>query len=325
MASQRATGPAAQAPAVPVEPVPGLEAGEPVADARSRTPALLRAVRPRQWVKNVLVFAAPGAAGGLTRPEIVARVGVAFVAFCLVAGGGYLLNDAHDAASDRRHPRKRRRPVAAGELSVPTAVIAGLVLLAAGLGLGFAVAPELGLTVAAYVALTALYTLRLRREAVLDLAAVAGLFVIRMVGGGAAAGVPLSRWFLIVACAGALLVVAGKRAGERAELGTVDAPSTRSTLVGYSDAYLRQVRTIASAIALTAYAVWAFHQADFRAQGPWSTLSIVPFALFLLRYDLLVDRGGGGAPEDLLLGDRGLQLIALCWLVLFGVGVHIGR
>jgi decaprenyl-phosphate phosphoribosyltransferase len=309
----------------PVEAVrtPGLDAPRP--PARPRGPALLRAARPRQWAKNVLVLAAPGAAGVLNHPEVAARVGVAFVAFCLAASGGYLLNDARDAPSDRRHPRKRRRPVAAGEVSVRTAVTVGVALLLAGIALGFAVSPKLGLVVVGYVALTALYTLRLRREEVLDLVAVAGLFVIRTVAGAAAAGVPLSRWFLIVASAGALFVVAGKRAGERAELGEVGTPTTRPTLAGYSEEYLRQVRTIACGIALTAYCVWAFHQADLRAQGPWSELSIVPFGIFMLRYGLLVDRGEGGAPEDLVLGDRGLQTIAVCWLLLFGIGVHLGR
>ena len=289
--------------------------------------ALLHAMRPRQWTKNVLVFAAPGTAGVLFDGPVLVRVVLAFVAFCLAASGGYLLNDARDAPADRRHPRKRRRPVAAGELSVRTAVVAGVALLAAGLALAYAVRPALGLTVTGYVALTALYTAWLRREAVLDIVTVASLFLLRAVAGGAAAGVPLSRWFLIVAAFGSLFVVAGKRAGERAELGEVGADGearTRATLAEYSDEYLRQVRTVSFGVALTAYCVWAFHQSDLE-RGPWPELSIIPFTVFMLRYGLLVDRGGGGAPEDLVLRDRGLQVGAVAWLVLVAIGVHVGH
>src|SRR5829696_7408048 len=260
---------------------------------------LLRAARPRQWLKNVLVLAAPAAAGVLTRPSVALGVGLAFVAFCLVASGTYLLNDARDLEADRRHPTKRHRPIAAGVVSPRLAVAAG----------------ELALTTA--------YTLKLRHVAVLDIATVASFFIIRAVAGGVAVDVPLSRWFLIVASFGSLFMVAGKRAGEYAELGD-DRTATRATLGVYSLTYLREIRVIAAAVTLLAYCLWAFEQSAPDAAHPFFELSIVPFVLFILRWALLLEADRERAPEDLVLGDRGLQAAALAWAVTFGLGVYLG-
>jgi decaprenyl-phosphate phosphoribosyltransferase len=307
-------------------PAPPLEHGGTVVETReptSRLPPVVRALRPRQWAKNVLVLAAPAAAGVLLEPGIAGPVALAFVSFCLAASGGYLLNDVHDLPSDRHHPRKRRRPIAAGEVSPALALRLGVVLLVAGIGLGFAVDVLLGVSVLSYALLTGVYSADLRQRELLDLAAVAALFVIRVVGGGVAADVPLSRWFLIVVSAGAFFVVTSKRTGERVELASVDGGEQRGTLAAYPESFLRQLRTVSSAIALMAYCGWALARGH-GADGPWSELSIVPFALFLLRYSLLVERGHGGAPEDLVLGDTELRIFAGCWLVLFAVGVYAG-
>jgi decaprenyl-phosphate phosphoribosyltransferase len=249
---------------------------------------------------------------------------LAFVAFCVVASGGYLLNDVKDADSDRHHPTKRHRPIAAGEVSVRAAVIAGVAMLLLGLALAFAVDPLLGVTVGAYAVLTGTYTVLLRRVELFDLAAVAALFVIRVVAGGVAADVPLSGWFLVVVCSGAFFVVACKRAGERVELAAVGAEERRPTLSAYPEDFLRQMRTVSSGVALVAYCLWAFEPAQAAGQGPWSALSIAPFAMFVLRYSLLVERGAGGAPEELVFSDGQLRGLAAAWLVLFGLGVYLG-
>src|SRR5680860_526583 len=203
----------AQVPHQPPEPL------RPVPDAAPPRPstvgALVRTARPKQWLKNVLVLAAPAAAGVLTEGDVWPRVVVAFVAFCLAASGTYFFNDAMDADADRNHPTKRHRPVAAGHLGTGAAKAVGLVLLVAALAISAPIeGGRLLLVIAIYVALTVAYSSWLKREPVIDLAAVAAGFVLRAVAGGVAAGVPLSNWFLIVAGAGSLFIVAGKRHAE---------------------------------------------------------------------------------------------------------------
>jgi decaprenyl-phosphate phosphoribosyltransferase len=280
--------------------------------------ALLEAMRPRQWVKNLLVLAAPVAAGVVWRPSTVWQVAGAVVALCLASSGTYLLNDSRDAALDRLHPRKRLRPIASGRLPVGLAVAGGLGLIAAGLALATAVRPALGAVVLAYVAVAGAYTLWLRSIEVLDVAAVASLFIIRAVAGGVAVDVRLSQWFLIVASFSALFVVAGKRS---AELASDHGLATRPTLAGYTAGYLRYVWMMASTVAVGAYCVWAFGR-TVPYEFPWMEVSIIPFVLGVLRYALLIDANRGGTPEELMLEDAPLRLIGLAWLLVFVAGAY---
>ena len=284
--------------------------------------AFIVTARPKQWVKNLLVVAAPGAAGVLTDPVQLGRTAVAFIALCLAASGTYFLNDALDAEADRQHPVKRLRPVASGVLSVRTAKWTAGILI----GLGIAVAApinhgKLAAVVAGYALLTVSYSIWLKHEPVIDLAAVAAGFVFRAIAGGVATGVPLSDWFLIVAGAGSLFMVTGKRHAEQIELGDASY-GHRSTLAEYSDAYLRYVRAVSSAVLLTGYCLWAFENASATGDTTWFRLSIVPFVLALLRYALVVEQGGGGAPEEVVISDRVIQVLGLLWAVTFLLGVH---
>jgi decaprenyl-phosphate phosphoribosyltransferase len=287
-------------------------------------PALLRLARPKQWVKNVLVLAAPAAAGVLTEGDQAWRTAVAFVAFCLAASGTYFLNDAADADQDRVHPTKRNRPVAAGHVPVTTARVGGVVLIVAALLLSLLPGGgQLLLATAGYVAVTTAYTLWLKHIAVLDLAAVAAGFVVRAIAGAAATHVELSKWFLIVASFGSLFMVTGKRSSELE--GSTDAAAQRSVLAQYPPAFLAHLRTIAAGVTLLAYTLFAFEKADLTQHGVWFELSIIPFALGLFRYLLRLDQGDGGAPEDLVLGDRTILLLGLLWAALFLAGVEAGR
>lgn len=294
----------------------------PDAPARpTRSPALLRLVRPRQWVKNVLVFAAPFAAGDLLEGEVPWRVLGAFVALCLAASGTYCVNDAVDAEADRKHPDKRRRPVASGEVPVPVAFGLGGGLLAGGLLLAAVIDLDLLLVVACYVALTVAYSGWLKHVAVLDIAAIAGGFILRAVAGGAAAPVPISQWFLIVTGFGSLFIVAGKRSAEHLDLGD-EAGNVRTTLAAYPASYLRFVRSMAGSACVLAYCLWAFERAEELQRGEvWYELSIIPFVLGILHYALRLEQGAGAAPEELVLHDRVLQVIGLAWLVVFALGV----
>jgi decaprenyl-phosphate phosphoribosyltransferase len=283
---------------------------------------LLRAARPRQWIKNVLVFAAPGAAGISLTPGHLAPVIGAFAAWCLVSSGTYLMNDALDADADRLHPRKRLRPVAAGTVTVGTARLAGVALLVLGAGLpALWGAPRVTGILALYAVITLSYSLWLKEMAVVDLAAVASGFVLRAISGGVAAHVPISNWFLIVASFGSLFIVAGKRHAEHVDLRD-GRGAHRSTLETYSLAYLGYVRAVSSGVAITAYCLWAFEKAKVANDPVLFQLSIIPFVMALLRYALLLDAGRGGAPEEIVIGDRALQVLGLVWVGLFAAGVY---
>ena len=279
--------------------------------------AVLRSMRPRQWTKNLLVAAAPLAAGELFHAPVWWQTLVAFVAFCLLSGAVYLVNDAVDVESDRVHPRKRERPVAAGELSRRAAVTVAMVLGLVAVGIGTAVDWQLGVLLVTYAALQVTYSLWLKHEPVLDLAAVAVGFLLRAIAGGLAASLPLSDFFLMVAGFGSLFMVAGKRYSEMRTLGSE--AGTRRSLVRYTDTYLRFVWSIAATSTALAYCLWAFEQVN--GSVPWQSLSIVPFVLGLLRYAVDIDAGKAAEPEDIILGDRGLQAIGLVWLVLVCLGV----
>jgi decaprenyl-phosphate phosphoribosyltransferase len=294
----------------------------PAGGDRSLVRGLVSTARPKQWIKNVLVFAAPGAAGVLDDPSDLARAAVAFVCLCLVASGTYFLNDASDADADRAHPTKRARAVAAGSVPVGSARVAGVVLIAAGIGLGFAVRWQLAVVVAGYVAVTTSYTLVLKHIAVLDIVAVAAGFVLRSVAGASATDVPISDWFFIVASFGSLFMVTGKRTAEAGELGDA-ASGVRATLGEYTTAYLAYLRAVSSGVVLVAYCLWAFEKAAVAdASIPWFELTIPPFAVGILRYALLVESGKGAAPEDVVLEDRTLLLVGVAWAVLFALGIY---
>jgi decaprenyl-phosphate phosphoribosyltransferase len=281
---------------------------------------VLVTLRPKQWIKNALVVAAAGAAGALGRDDVPVRVGLACVAFCLLASGIYAINDVRDAREDRLHPRKRLRPVAAGELDPRSATLLGVALVGAGIVLSASIRPLLGVVAVSYVAITVGYTIALRRIAILDVAAIAAGFVLRAIAGGVAAPVTLSEWFLLVVTSAAVLVAAAKRHAElrRTELA---GSAGRSVLVRYSAERLRLIIAGSAALTLFAYAVWAFALPDVDGI-PWRPLTIVPFAACLARYGMLVRSGGGEAPEELLLHDRWLALCGAVWLLLFALGVH---
>jgi decaprenyl-phosphate phosphoribosyltransferase len=288
--------------------------------ARTRARALLAACRPRQWPKNLLVLAVPAAAGKLGSADALADALPALVAFVLVSSGTYLLNDAGDVESDRLHPVKRFRPIAAGQISVTTAVVAGVLLLVGGIALATFTRPELGVVVVTYVVVTTLYSRWLKHVAIFDIATVASGFFLRAVAGGVAADIPISRWFLIVAGGGSLFLVTGKRYAELAASGDA-AARTRAALAGYSTEYLRALLSTTAAVTVVAYCLWAFEPHGGDPASRWTLLSSVPFVLGIMRYGLLVDQGHGEEPEEIVLGDRVLQGIGAVWLLCLAAGV----
>lgn len=288
--------------------------------ARRRARGLLATARPRQWLKNVLVAAAPFMAGVLFEPAVARATAVAFVAVCLTASGVYYVNDARDAPRDRAHPVKRWRPVAAGVVPVTAAYAMGALLVTLGVALGATVGSSaLGLALAGYAAMSLAYCYGLKDQPVLDLATIATGFLLRAVAGGLAAGIALSPHFLIVAAFGSLFMAAGKRYSEAVNVGDGRA-ATRASLARYTATYLRFVWGMAAAVTIGSYGLWAF-EIGARTGENWAAISIIPFVLCLMRYAADIDRGDAEAPEEIALRDRVLQGLAVGWVACLSLAV----
>jgi decaprenyl-phosphate phosphoribosyltransferase len=282
-------------------------------------------MRPAQWIKNLLVFMAPAAAGVLGHWHTTIRVLGAFLVFCVVASGTYLVNDVIDAESDRFHPTKRHRPVANGSLRPPVALGTGAGLIAIGVAAALAIGPwGFAVVVASYAGLSIAYSLRLKQEPVVELAVVAAGFVLRAIGGGVVAQVHLSNWFLVFTSFAALFVVTGKRYAEHRHLGH-DRGVHRNVLDEYTESFLRSTLTIAASVTVATYCLWAFDRTGLLAAGHhvvWIELTVIPLVLSVLHIFRVLDAGHGGEPEQLALRDHILQTYAGLWAVLMAVGLY---
>ncbi|MFE3327687.1 decaprenyl-phosphate phosphoribosyltransferase [Streptomyces sp. NPDC059176] len=284
---------------------------------------LIRTARPRQWIKNVLVAAAPAAAGELASRHTATQLATVFALFTAAASAVYLINDARDAEADRAHPVKCTRPVAAGDVPVPVAYAAGALLAVAATAAAALLCNAMtAALLTAYLAMQFAYCVRLKHVLVLDLAVVATGFLMRAMIGGVALGIPLSRWFLITTGFGALFMVAAKRYSEAVQMAGSDG-ATRALLASYTTGYLRFVWQLAAGVAVLGYCLWALEngQAADGSLLPWRQLSVIAFILAVLRYAVFADRGTAGAPEDVVLRDRPLAVIGLMWLAVYGLAV----
>ncbi len=283
---------------------------------------VIRELRPKQWIKNVLVFAAPVAAGIFDNRDTDLQALGAFGCFCAAASATYLLNDAMDIESDRRHPVKKNRPIAAGIVPIGLAYVLAAILLVVAIGGAFLIRRDFGFTILAYLALTTVYSLWLKSMPILDIVAVAAGFVLRAIGGATATGLPISEWFFIVTSFGALFMVTGKRAGERAELGE-DAATIRPALAAYTPQYLNYLKAVFSAGTVITYCLWAFASAQESTSGSvLFQISIVPFAIAILRYALLLEQGKGAEPENLVFSDRTLLVAGAIWAAIYACAVY---
>lgn len=284
---------------------------------RSPAAAALVAMRPRQWTKNLLLFAGIIFAAKLGDPARWVAAVTAFVAYCAASSAAYLVNDVRDAESDRLHPVKRSRPIARGELSPRAAcVLAGALALVA-LALAGALGPPSLACLAAFVALQASYSLGLKTFELVDVLAIAGLFVLRASAGAIAVDVRISDWLLLCTFLLALFVALGKR---RAELG-LDGIHARPALDGYSVALVDQLLAIVAAATIAAYTGYALAAHDTR----WlvATVPLVVYGLF--RYLLLLHRRGlGEEPETLLVEDLPLLVTVAVWAAACAVILAFG-
>jgi len=276
--------------------------------------SVLHSLRPEQWTKNLLVFAALLFARRLFDPAAVLQALAAFAIFCGLSGAVYLLNDVSDRESDRQHPVKRHRPIAAGHVSAPTAVAWALVLIALGLTLSFWLQTGFGMAAAAYLVLQAAYTRVLKHVVILDVMAIAFGFVLRAVAGGLVIGVPISDWLVICTILLALFLGLSKRRHELTLL-AAGAAGHRRILEEYDPYLLDQMIAVVAAATLVAYIIYCLSPETTARFGTHWLVLTVPFPIYgLFRYLYIVHRkDGGGNPSEMLLTDRPLLSCVGLW------------
>jgi 4-hydroxybenzoate polyprenyltransferase len=285
---------------------------------------IIASLRPGQWIKNLFVFAAPVFGRVLFRPGPAGRTAAVFVLFCVLAGAVYLVNDILDAESDRLHPRKAKRPIAAGRLRPGTAWAAAAVLAACALAAAAALDRRVFLALAAYALLQLSYSLVLKRVVILDIFLVASGFVIRVAAGGFAAGVVPSSWLLVCTSLLALLMAVGKR---RNELLTLEecGEAHRSVLRDYTPALLDQMIAVVTAATVVSYALYVMSEDTVRRFGSGRLLWTAPFVLYgIFRYLFLVYRKGqGGTPEEMIIKDLPFLAAIALWAAVSAAIVYL--
>ncbi len=289
--------------------------------------AYLKALRPRQWTKNLIVFAAPLFAFSINLQSLLGSL-LAFALFCGASSSFYLINDLVDVEADRQHPVKSQRPIASGLVSIPVAIGMAVLLLGSALTLSWLRTPQLGASITAYALLQVAYNLRLKRMVILDIGAIATGFVLRAFGGAAATGVVLSSWFLL--CTGMLALFLGieKRKAEL-RLTQLKGSTPRSVLKRYSLPMLSRMENVVTSSTIVTYALWSSGPYMRGASTSWMLLTI-PFLLYgIFRYQLLsdpqeislncdtnIEQGGSSErPEEVLLKDVPILLTVIGWVL----------
>jgi 4-hydroxybenzoate polyprenyltransferase len=280
---------------------------------RSPVHAVIVALRPQEWVKNLLVFAGLLFSAKFKDFDAVVDATVTFAAFCMVASAGYLVNDAHDVAEDRQHPKKRFRPIAAGELAIPTAIGLAVVLAVVALAGSAAIEGlEVGGLVLAYGVGTTLYSYVLKHEVILDVMTIAGLFVLRVLAGAVAVGADASAFLLL--CTGMVALFLGftkRRQEATSELhaGT----KSRPVLEHYSVPFLDQMVAMVTAATVMSYAIYAVNS-PLIGSKMLATLPPVLYGIFRYLY-LIYDRKDTRSTDAILLEDYGMIGAGVVWVV----------
>lgn len=289
----------------------------------------ITALRPRQWTKNLIVFAAPLFAFSVNLESILGS-SLAFVLFCWTSSSFYLLNDVVDVESDRKHPVKCNRPIASGKVSIPVAIAMAVTLLGGAIIIGWMRSRWLGATIISYALLQIAYNLKLKRTVILDVVAIAMGFVLRAYAGGAATRIPLSPWFLLCTAMLALFLGVEKRKAEL-RLIKINGGKTRTVLRRYSLGLLARMESVVTNGAILTYAIWSSGPQVNGASTPWMMVTL-PFVMYgIFRYQLLSDPeeiarrtegehkgelgGQSERPEEVLLRDRPILLTVVGWII----------
>lgn len=288
-------------------------------DPMERIRLVIKLIRPKQWAKNLIVFAPALFSGKIFEPATFSAAALCFIAFCMCASAVYVVNDVLDCKSDRLHPKKKNRPVASGKISAPFALCLGVICAVCALCVGFAIRPSVDIFLLVYFVLMMFYALVLKHYVLLDVFAIAAGFVLRAAGGAAAAGVESSGWFLACTSFGALFLGLEKRRQETMLLKD-EASSHRKTLTSYTPELVDRMEAVIVPSLVTCYAFYTFQS----YHGQWMMLTL-PFVLYgVMRYQVLSVRSEDtGAPDEVLWKDRGIQTTLLLW-VLTSAGVVYG-
>ncbi len=285
------------------------------------------ALRPRQWTKNLVVFAAPLFAFSITLKSLLGSL-LAFTLFCCASSGFYLINDIADVESDRQHPIKCQRPIAAGLVKIPVATAMAVVLLGSALTIGWLHSPQFGATITAYTVLQIAYNLRLKRMVILDIGAIATGFVLRALAGATATNIVLSTWFILCTAMLALFLGIEKRKAEL-RLAQIKGSKLRAVLKRYSLPLLNRMENVVTAGIVVTYALWSAGPYLHGASTSWMLVTL-PFVLYgIFRYQLLSDpqeivanqsdnleQGGcSERPEEVLLQDLPILITVIGWII----------
>jgi len=290
---------------------------------REMLKAIIREMRPRQWAKNVFIFAALVFDEQLTQKEPLLRTIAGFILLCLISSAVYIMNDIADVESDRQHPTKRNRPIAAGQLSVPLALVLAVAMAAFALAAGFLLEPGFGWIITLYFVINLLYSLWLKHKPIIDVMIIAAGFVLRV-----AAGVVLievtrfSPWLYVCTTLLALIIGFGKRRAEIILLAD-GANAHRKVLDGYTIGFLDQLIVVVSATTIMAYSLYTFSALNLPSNH--LMMLTIPFVVYgVFRYLYLIHvEDAGGAPEELILSDRPLLATLVLWGLLAVVILYI--
>ena len=289
-------------PTVPAEPTQPEQ--EPVVPRRSPLRAAIKTGRPKEWIKNVFVFAGLLFSGQFNDFDAVAAATVTFFAFCLISSAGYFLNDLIDVELDRKHPKKRFRPLAAGELSEGAAKVIAPVVAAVGVGIGFLVSWEVGLMVVGYGVAQVAYSLGLKQIVIIDVMTLAGLFILRVAAGAEAVDAHASEWLLL--CTGMLAAFLGfTKRRQEAVSELHEGTSTRPVLEHYSLPFLDQMVSLVTTGTVISYAIYTVNSPIVGSEMMW-TIPPAVYGIFRYLY-LIYDRNDDRSMSGIIAGDRGIQ------------------
>lgn len=285
--------------------------------------ALVRALRPKQWTKNLLLFVGAVFSHNAQNPAAMLTATEAFVVFCMLSSAGYLVNDLRDAEADRQHPTKRRRPIASGTLAPGVAWVVAAALTVGALVVASAIRWQFGMLALAYFCLTLAYSIGLKHLVLVDLFAIAGGFVLRAAGGAVAIGVRVSPWLYVCTILAALFLGMAKRRQELVILES-SAQQHRRSLGEYTVELLDQLMVIVVSGAIMAYSLYTFSAPNLpQNESMMLTIPLVIYGLFRYLYLVRV-KGSGGSPEDVLLEDRPLLLTLIAWASLSTLLLYLG-
>jgi 4-hydroxybenzoate polyprenyltransferase len=300
-------------PTVPDRSRADATAEEPVAPRRSPLRAAVKTGRPKEWIKNVFVFAGLLFSGKFNQPHDVAMAVVTFVAFCLISSAGYFVNDLIDVELDRKHPKKRFRPIAAGELSEATAKATAPVLAVVAIGIAFAVNWQVGLLVVGYGVAQIAYSLGLKQIVIVDVMTLAGLFVLRVCAGASAVDAHASEWLIL--CTGFLAAFLGfTKRRQEAVSELHEGTATRPVLEHYSLPFLDQMVSLVTTGTVISYSIYTVNSPLIGSQ---MMLTIPPVIYGIFRYLYLIyDRADDRSMAQIVVGDRGIQAAGAAFAII---------